>query len=141
MAVHEALVERIYATFHDPSNVVADLVGQPDLRAAFAKFRAQRKFRVTRIQSAIKPVAPVVSVPNADLRSVRGRLSIKPIAGIFGMDVIEIGRLIGRNNKAALSKTPTPIRSRAASALFRHRVASSPRLRQRAIQKVAQRTQ
>ncbi len=106
VAVHEALVERIYATFHDPSNVVADLVGQPDLRAAFAKFRAQRKFRVTRIQSAIKPVAPVVRVPNADLRSVRGRLSIKPIAGIFGMDVIEIGRLIGRNNKAALSKTP-----------------------------------
>ena len=106
VAVHEALVERIYATFHDPSNVVADLVGQPDLRAAFAKFRAQRKFRVKRIQSAIKPVAPVVRVPNADLRSVRGRLSIKPIAGIFGMDVIEIGRLIGRNNKAALSKTP-----------------------------------
>jgi hypothetical protein len=48
-AAHEALVKRIYATFHDPSNVVADLVGQPDLSAAVAKFLAQRKARATRL--------------------------------------------------------------------------------------------
>lgn len=105
-AAHEALVQRIYATFHDPSNVVADLVGQPDLSAALAKFLAQRKARATRLAPAAKAAAPAVRVPNADLRSERGRLSIKPIAELFGMDVIEIGRLIGRDNKATLSKTP-----------------------------------
>lgn len=105
-AAHEALVKRIYATFRDPSNVVADLVGQPDLSAAVAKFLAQRKARATRLTPIAKPLAPAVCVPNADLRSERGRLSIKPIAELFGMDVIEIGRLIGRENKATLSKTP-----------------------------------
>jgi hypothetical protein len=105
-AAHEALVQRIYATFHDPSNVVADLVGQPDLSAAIAKFLAQRKARATRLAPVVKPVAPAVRVPNADLRSERGRLSIKLIAELFGMDVIEVGRAIGRDNKATLSKTP-----------------------------------
>jgi len=100
------LVKRIYSTFHNPSNVVADLVGQPDLSAAVAKFFAQRNSSATRLTPAAKPTNPPVRVPNADLRSTRGRLSIKAIAELFGMDVIEIGRLIGRNNKAALSKTP-----------------------------------
>lgn len=99
-ASHQALVERIYATFRDPSNVMADLVGQPDLGAAVAKFLAQRKVR------AVQDAKAAVRVPNADLRSARGRLSIKLIAELFGMDVIEIGRLIGRDSKAALSKTP-----------------------------------
>jgi hypothetical protein len=98
-ATHRILVKRIYAAFADPSKVVADLVGQPDLSAAVAKFLAQRKVRAARPERAVR-------VPNADLRSERGRLSIKPIATLFGMDVIEIGRLIGRDNKAALSKTP-----------------------------------
>lgn len=105
-AAHEALVKRIYATFHEPSNVVADLVGQPDLSAALAKFLAQRRARATRLTPVSKHATPAVRVPNADLRSDRGRLSIKPIAELFGMDVIEIGRLIGRDNKATLSKTP-----------------------------------
>lgn len=105
-ATHEVLVERIYTTFPYPSNVVADLVGQPDLCAAIAKFLAQRRARTARLATVAKPIASAVRVPNADLRSERGRLSIKPIAQLFGMDVIEIGRLIGRANKAALSKTP-----------------------------------
>ena len=105
-AAHESLVKCIYTTFHDPSNVVADLVGRPDLSAAIAKFLAQRRAGATRLALAAKPAAPAVQVPNEDLRSERGRLSIKLIADLFGMDVIEIGRLIGRDNKAALSKTP-----------------------------------
>jgi len=102
---HHALVKRIYTTFRDPSDVVADLVGQPDVSAAIVKFLAQRNARAHRIKPT-KVTTPAVLVPNADLRSERGRLSIKPIAELFGMDVIEIGRLIGRDNKATLSKTP-----------------------------------
>jgi hypothetical protein len=62
-AAHEALVQRIYATFHDPSNVVADLVGQPDLSAAIAKFLAQRKARATRLAPVVAAAfTPVVAV-------------------------------------------------------------------------------
>jgi hypothetical protein len=108
-ATHQALVERIYATLPNPADIVADLIGQPDLGAAVTKFLAQRKARLTGVEPAAMPAraaAPAVFVPNADLRSERGRLSIKPIAELFGMDAIEIGRLIGRDNKATLSKTP-----------------------------------
>ena len=103
---HDTFVERIYATFHDPSNVVVDLVGQPDLSAAVTKFLAQRKARATRPASSIGSATAAVRVPDADLRSERGRLSIRAISRLFGMDVIEIGRIIGRDGKAALSKTP-----------------------------------
>lgn len=44
--------------------------------------------------------------PNADLRSNRGRLSIKLIAKVFDMSVADIGRLIGRPDTATLHKTP-----------------------------------
>lgn len=99
-------MERIYAIFTDPSKVVVNLIGQPDLSAAVAKFFAQRKAQATRISPLVKPAATAIHLPNADLHSARGRLSIKSIAELFGMDVIEIGRLIGRSNKATLSKTP-----------------------------------
>lgn len=108
-ATHKALVKCIYATLPYPADVVADLAGQPDLGAAIAKFLAQRRADVAQTESPAKTeraAASAVRVPSADLRSERGRLSIKRIAGLFGMDVIEIGRLIGRDSKAALSKTP-----------------------------------
>src|SRR5688572_15026893 len=104
-AVHQTVLKRIYETLPDPSNVVADLVGKPDFGSAVIKFLAQRKAQIRR-QPALKSAAPALHVPNADLRSARGHLSIKPIAELFGMDVIELGRLVGRANKAALSKTP-----------------------------------
>ncbi|MBP8257753.1 MAG: DUF2384 domain-containing protein, partial [Opitutaceae bacterium] len=104
-AVPPAVAERIFATLPDPANVVTDLVGKPDFSSAVIKFHAQRKAHVRR-KSAVKPTASVLRVPNADLRSKRGRLSIKLVAELFGMDMIEIGRLVGRANKAALSKTP-----------------------------------
>lgn len=104
-AVPHAVVERIYETLPNPSNVVADLEGRPDFGSAVIKFLAQRKAQIRR-QRALKPAATALRVPNADLRTESGRLSIKSIAELFGLDVIEIGRLIGRTNKAALSKTP-----------------------------------
>ena len=103
---HHALVQCIYSSFTRPSDVVADLVGNPDVGAAIAKFLAQRKVQIYHNTTRVAPSVPAVLVPNADLRSERGRLSIKPIAELFGMDVIEIGRLIGRDNKSTLSKTP-----------------------------------
>ena len=109
---HQALVESIYTAFPRPTDVVADLVGAPDIGAAIAKFLAQRKARAGRdgpaanaTTTAANPTA-ALRLPSADLRTERGRLSIKRVADVFGMDVIEIGRLIGRSSKAALSKTP-----------------------------------
>ena len=102
---HDALVTCIYSTFPNPSEVVADLVGKPDVRAALQKFLAQRTAERRRIPAAPTPASPL-HVPNADLRTDRGRFSIKLIAGLFDLPVVEVGRLIGRTNKAALSKTP-----------------------------------
>lgn len=102
-AIRRSLIKQIFATLPNPTDVVADLAGQPDWDAAFAKFWAQR---TAQARQTVPMAKPAVTVPDADLRSERGRLSIKPIAELFGMDVIEIGRLIGHDNKAALSKTP-----------------------------------
>ncbi len=104
-AVPHTVVERIYETLPNPSNVMSNLVGKPDFGSAVLKFMAQRKAQA-RLESAVKHAAPVLRVPNADLRSSRGRLSIDRVADLFGLKTIELGRLIGRTNKAALSKTP-----------------------------------
>lgn len=104
-AVPHTVVERIYETLPNPSNVMSDLVGKPDFGSAVLKFMAQRKAQA-RLELAVKPTASALRVPNADLRSGRGRLSIDRVASLFGLKTIELGRLIGRTNKAALSKTP-----------------------------------
>ncbi len=108
---HDALVNFILRTFQDPSTLEIDLKGEPDVRAALRKFIVLRNSIAHRApmpatSAPAAAVAPAVHVPNADLRSERGRLSIKLIAELFGMDVIEVGRAIGRDNKATLSKTP-----------------------------------
>lgn len=104
-AVPHTVLKRIYETLPNPSDVVVDLVGKPDFVSAVVKFWAQRNAQ-TRRQPAVTPAAPARCVPNADLRSGRGRLSIDRVADLFGLKTIELGRLIGRTNKAALSKTP-----------------------------------
>lgn len=101
-ATHQWLINRIFETLPNPTDVVADLAGKPDWCAALAKFLAQRNVR----RHSVPTRKPSVDVRNADLRSERGRLSIKSIAKLFGMDVTKVGRLIGRDSKAALSKTP-----------------------------------
>lgn len=109
-SAHHKLAEGIYSAMPDPAEVVTDLAGSPDLWSALAKFLAMRqKRRLTGLRTPAKTVhsgPSTVPLPNVDLRTERGRLSIRLIAGLFGMDVIEIGRLIGRSGKAALSKTP-----------------------------------
>lgn len=104
-AVPHTVLKRIYETLPNPSDVVADLVGKPDFGSAVIKFLAQRRPQF-RGRAPAKSPGSTIRVPNADLRSERGHLSIKRVAELFGMEVIEIGRLIGRANKAALSKTP-----------------------------------
>lgn len=102
-ADHLTLLTHIYTHIPRPSDVVTDLLGNPDLWSALAKFTAQRKAEAASVTLRAPVVAPV---PNADLRAASGRLSIKLIARVFGLTVAEVGRLIGRKSKAALSKTP-----------------------------------
>ena len=58
-----------------------------------------------------KPFKPIPTdkekLTNADLRATHsGKLSITLVAKLFGMPVAELGRLIGKPHRAALSKTP-----------------------------------
>ena len=111
-STHDALVRFIYETFSKPAGVETDLLGKPDMWAAVAKFRALRRadrgdFSVRTVASPV-PASPV-RVPNADLRTDRGNLSIKLVADLFGLPVAEIGRLIGRDKRATLAKTPDAV--------------------------------
>jgi len=100
---HGPFVERIYRFFADDlNNLQVDLAGKPDVLSALAKCIAIRN--PWRASSAPLP-APRVKVPNADLRSKNGRLSVRPLSDLFGVTVVSLGQWIG-SNKAALSKTP-----------------------------------
>lgn len=100
---HGPFVERIYRFFAaDLNNLQVDLAGKPDVLSALAKCIAIKS--LLRPTSATLP-APRIKVPNADLRSENGRLSVRPISELFGVAVSDIGQWIG-SNKAALSKTP-----------------------------------
>ncbi|MES2708542.1 MAG: hypothetical protein V4726_18255 [Verrucomicrobiota bacterium] len=103
---HHALAEDIYTMLSHPAEIVTDLGGRPDFTSALAKFRAMRRKGADPKPRKAFVSVPRAPLPNADLRSGRGKLSIKLIAELYGMDVSEIGRLIGRHHKAALSKTP-----------------------------------
>lgn len=113
VATHDRFVEYILRTFPNPTDVQIDLVGKPDIRAAVARYMAVREAMAEQkrvpvaAESVASSTAPhALRVPNPDLRTARGNLSIKLIAHLFMIPMVEIGRLIGRGNRATLSKTP-----------------------------------
>ena len=101
-SIRRRLLQSIIDSFPDLSNLKVDLVGGPDVLSALTMFSALKTRRTT---SATENPAPRVKVPNADLRSDRGRLSAKVVSDVLGVTTVTLGEWIG-SNKAALSKTP-----------------------------------
>ncbi|MFT3784155.1 MAG: DUF2384 domain-containing protein [Nibricoccus sp.] len=131
---HAQLAEAIYEQFPNPLLVQIDLAGEPDVVSALEKFRAL-KLRGAREVAGGKRLAPIIEIPNADLRSGTGRLSAAKIGDVFGVTMVELGRWIG-SKKAALSKTPDAasiqdaLKDLARIALFRKALGGAPAFRQ-----------
>jgi hypothetical protein len=99
-----SLISEIYSRLPKAEDVDVTFQREPNLRNVLARFTALRR-AAQKAKTAAVPT-PVLRLPNADLRSEGGNLSIKPIADLYDLPVAEIGRLIGRPNRAALIKTP-----------------------------------
>ena len=108
------LLASIYSTFPKPDSVQIDMVGEPDVEAAVAKLMAvRRSLAVKAIPQPAKAVTaapttahPGIRVLNPDLSTARGNLSVKLVADLFGLSVSELGRLIGKEKRATVIKTP-----------------------------------
>ncbi|MDR1010261.1 MAG: MbcA/ParS/Xre antitoxin family protein [Opitutaceae bacterium] len=106
------LATGLYFKLPKPALVDIDFAGKPDVFASIVKFLALR--HAERESNLSFPTAPALAAPanpalrvsNSDLRTSRGNLSIKLISGLFDIPVAEIGRVIGKDNRATLSKTP-----------------------------------
>lgn len=112
----DKFVAHIFSIFCKPANVEIDMAGEPDVRSAVAKFIALRRSASaqTRLEpevllesaTIVAPRHPAIRIPNADLRTERGNLSIKLLADLYEIGVAELGRLIGKDKRATLIKTP-----------------------------------
>lgn len=105
---HSKISDLVFSAFSRPEAVEVDLVGEPDVRSAIAKWRVLRRKSAAPLPAVAGAVTShrAAQIPNHDLHdATSGRLSAAAIRKLYGITLTQLCDWIGKK-KAAVSKTP-----------------------------------